>query len=205
MWPAFMLACTSADAPEPSAAQHVREQCVSPFSEDFYFAPEAINPQNELIDSRRRYAYSRFLKSLEAPSLSCGQGITEAYRFLWMPSYAPAVVVLVRGIHREWYLEAAEFKHPRTHQQWTVANRVERGLMDNQVRSLLVGLARAQFWTVPTWKDSPAMDGAMWVIEGRVRDGYRVVSRPNPEDAFFKEAGRAFFTLAGIPVPATAR
>lgn len=202
----LLCACGPPRLPEPSAAQRVREQCDRPWTDDFYFPREAIEPKNELIDDTERQTYSRFLKAFNAPSLSCGDDTsTEAYRFLWMPSYRPAAVIFVRRVAGEWRAEAVEFEHPRTNKPWTVARRFEKSLNDENVAELRSSLARAKFWIIPPWENSLADDGAMWVIEGRLGSGYRVVNRPNPTDPSFKEAGRSFFRLAGLPIPPEAQ
>jgi hypothetical protein len=201
----LMSACTAPEIPEPSLAQRARKECVSRTRDDFYFPFEAINPQNAVIDESERNAYSQFLGALNQPSLSCGDDVTEAYRFLWMPTYRPAAVILVARTGKGWRVDAAQFNHPRTNQPWTVARRVEHGVAEDQVRDLLTSLARAQFWTIATWHDSFVNDGSTWVIEGRLRTGYRVVSRLNPRDEAFKDAGRAFFSLAGMTVPPEAK
>ena len=171
--------CGTPSVPQPSFAERAHEEYDSKESPTFYF-PQAPHSLSGIADETPREECSKFLRSIQAPSLSCGHMVTEAYRLLFLPSYGPAVVILARSTETGWRLEVHEFRHPRTSRPRTVERHVERTLTQDEVRTLLDGLRAADFWTTPAWKNSLSEDGATWVLEGRLNTGSRVVGRRSP-------------------------
>ena len=200
------IACGAPSVPEPTLAQHVRAKCGAPLDDDYFLPIDSINSSNKLLDDTCRERFSLPLRAMKARSFSCGDNtLQEAYRFLWMPSYDPAVVISIRRAGEQWSIDAAQFENPRTGGQWwRVSRRAEHELANNVAATVLRSLAEAGFWTMPAWRDPVAQDGATWVIEGRLANGYRVVSRFTAEEKAFKDVGRAFFTAAGISLPRAA-
>lgn len=194
------IKCSSGGPPEPSRALRARDDCPTASSEDFYFPDEAIDPANDLLDNTLRETYSHLLRAAGAPSLSCG-AVGEAYRFLWIPAFRPARVILLRRTQNDWIVTATGFNDPRIDRTFGVVGDDIRRPNDGQPGELIGALASAGFWTLPAYGNSFIEDGATWVIEGRLRTGYRVVTRLNPSDEKFKSACRQFFLVAGLAVP----
>jgi hypothetical protein len=187
---ATILGCNACDKdlPNPSLAQRAEARCPSSSSSDYYFPNHAVFS-------------SRFLAASSARPLWCGGGELNVYRFLWIPSYRPTLIIEVEHSSGSFNVDAVEFTHPRTGQLYTVQARNHRKVPDADAQSLLRALAKAQFWTTPPYKNPMVDDGAIWIIEGRERYGYRSVIRFNPKETDFIDAGRAFVLLAGKAVP----
>ena len=204
VWIALTLfsSCASETLPEPMFAKSVRSHCPAISSADYYYPPGFVIPDRERLDTAQRDALSRYLRTIEARSLSCGDEVTEAYRLVYAHSFGQAFIVTVATTGSEWNLAAAEFAAFHRQPPWTVTRRVSRVLSAQETLQLLGGLKEAGFWTmVPTWKEFLGQDGGTLMIEGRRRKGYRTVSRPSwPKDSF-GEAGRRFVRLAGFIEP----
>ena len=202
----LLVACHT-DLPEPTSAQRVRSPCPDQNSDSYYFPEGTLIPSSERRDLAQRQGVGKFLTAMGAPSLSCNDDFTEAYRFLWLHSFGPALVVSVMRQNGRWHAEGVEFRYPRSERRWwwTIERRVQTEVLPADAGRLLEALKSAQLWTThPPWRDSSGEDGSLWMIEGRLNRGYRAVSRANPTDKFdkaFKEAARTFVQVAKLSVP----
>jgi hypothetical protein len=59
-------------------------------------------------------------------------------------------------------------------------------------------LAKSNFWKLPADIDEGNTDGAMWVIEGHLKNKYHVVSYHSPGNHQFAKAGRFLISLSGL-------
>ena len=74
----------------------VRPECPSLDAEDYYFPKGALDPSRSKVDGITRDWYSKYLRAMMEPSLSCGQGPDGfAYRFLWLRSSHHPIAVRV--------------------------------------------------------------------------------------------------------------
>jgi hypothetical protein len=200
----LVLVACGIDLPEASSAQRVRIQCSHPTSDIFYFPEDSLIPSGKSDDLAQRQAASRYLAAVDAPSLSCGDGAVEAYRLLWIHAFGSALIVSVAGSEGVWFAESMEPMSPRTGPRLAIEQPMRRELTDADTARLRESLRAAQFWTTAVWSDSGAHDGAVWIIEGRLTRGYRVVSRGNPTDTTdraFKNAARTLLRLADVAIP----
>lgn len=63
---------------------------------------------------------------------------------------------------------------------------------------LQILLKQCDYWNLPPFiRDLKGLDGVFWVLEGHSTDGYWIVNRWSPEDAF-SEVGKYLFQLANI-------
>ena len=201
---ALPASCARDLLPEPSVAERVRPDCPPRVSDQYYFPEFALHPSHETLDVMARSLNSALLSAIEAPSLSCGQSSTDAYRLIWLPTNRPYVVIeIMRGDQSrkaEWFAEGVELTRERGTSNWKVMNRSHRRVTDSEVDELRKSLNRAQFWTATAWENSQVDDGSTWVFEGRHESGYRVVTRANPRQHSFIDAGLLFFKMAGLPI-----
>ena len=201
----LMVSCREVTLPEPSTALRVRRECPPQSGVDFFYPPGAVYEKNLSRDEEQRAMASRFLRAAGVPSLSCGDSVVEGYRLLLMPSYDPAIVLTLSLVNGRWRIDAAEFSDPRTGSTWKVTHRASRVIPDEEILQFLEAVERAKFWLRPAWKESTTQDAATWMIEGRRRTGYRVVTMLDPVDYAFQEVALRFFSFAHIPIPPSAR
>ncbi len=203
----FLVACGGSSYPEPRSGLRVDRDCPSADRGDYYYPEGAIvaNNRNGEDDFWRDW-YGKYLRSANALPLWCG-ATTEAYRFLWLPSYRPAMIVELTRRGNDWQVIRIAFKDPRKNSSSQQANplsvneRVESAATEESVAPFLQTLNDASFWVGSAYLSSKKEDGHRWVIEGR-RDGlYRVVTRHEASDQQFENAARVLVKLAGADIP----
>lgn len=190
-------ACDSL-VPEPVRGEAVRQECPAVSSDDFFFPPGIVAP-NEEHDRNQRQAYSRSLRLADGASLSCGPLPVEAYRLQHWSYFRRTVVISVSRHARGWVVEGTELSadgYPPVQ----VVRRVQHPIGDVEVEALKNALARGHFWTAPRWVETSLGGGPPWAIEGRADSRYRILTRYDG-DPSFAEAARSFFTLARLPAP----
>lgn len=200
------LACNANTNPEPRLGLKVDNACPSSDASDYYYPPATIVANDRGQDNFLREWFSRYLRVAEAAPLWCG-GSTEAYRFLWLPSYRPAMLIELTKGNGDWQLTRIAFNDPRDTVSGTQANplgvnaRNELRVSGQSVAPFLQALGDASYWTGPAYISSNKEDGHRWLIEARRRDLYRVVTRREAEDVKFEDAARALTKLAGFDIP----
>lgn len=198
----FIASACDSKPPQPTRALSVRSEC-PPIAEDVYYFPEgAIARYDARIDQDNRSAYARFLRAAGATSLSCGAHLGEAYRLMWLAHGRPATIVEIRSTTSGAQLIAADFANPQLADPWTVVGRVEKELTSSEVEHIRSTVQQIQFFTLPEWRDYRG--NHVWVLEGRARDKYHVVSRTliiTTRDAEWIDVYTRFFELLGRPLP----
>jgi hypothetical protein len=118
---------------------------------------------------------------------------------MWLPPFRPAVAVTLVKSKEAWTIEGAEFKHPRTTEPWAVSRHIKKAVSNEEAAKVLASLQDLGFWTQLSWEDPEESTGPMWVIEGRIGNGFHVVSRKRaPIDGRFLQAGALFVALSGF-------
>jgi hypothetical protein len=197
------LTSCSAEVPEQSSAQRVANVCPPTNDSDHYLHRDvAILPAS--FGEREREWLSNYLTAAEAESLSCGAHERESYRMLYVQEASRSVVVSVtRTDLSSWAIDATEFA-PRRQPTLSVERRSRLTRTTDDVRPLLEKLERARVWTtMPAWLESDVDDGAMWIVEVRRDQEYRILVRhaPRVSEEPYRQAVRAFVELTGWAVP----
>lgn len=162
----------------------------------YYFPPRTLDPQDDWADGFSGQWYGSLLYKAREPSLSCGEREGTTYRFLYLPTWGPALVVRVDLTAGQAVLHAVELTGHAGFHLGEAACQVARPLAPGEVHHLLMALDRAQFWELPTKEEGMlGCDGTTWVVEGRSGNDYHVVDRWEP-DGPFGELGEVFLTLA---------
>jgi hypothetical protein len=178
-----------------------REACSRPLGAAFYF-PTGIffrkTPSGWDADGADRRGFSKHLRAVAEPSLSCGKRPSRDYRFLWIGSFAEPVVIRAtvpadRDQAASVLLDGVGYDAARLTQRRLSA----LTLVDQ--RRLMAAFSRCEFWNMPAPSDGPIPDGSTWVIEGRSGAVYHVVSRVSPRPGPFRDLGLLFMELAGLP------
>ena len=68
-----------------------------------------------------------------------------------------------------------------------VTQRLQRGLNDTERRRLATALDTLRFFELPTEEHNLGLDGANWILEGRMASKYHVVDRWTPLNGSFRE------------------
>jgi hypothetical protein len=150
-------------------------------------------------DERFAQLYAADLRTVEEPSLSCGQEIVEAYRLLDVPPYgAPRVVI--RASRRS-DARGADVVVIVLQGDGHVADRKERSVSDSEWLVLQSAVQAFDAWHVPPVlidTSRPALtEGAGSVFEARVDNLYHATAAGSVRKDEFDRLARVMFSLAG--------
>ena len=183
-------------------AYSVRPACPSAETTEYFVPAGVLEPDRPDSDAFVRAWYSKHLRVMGEPSLSCGQTAeAESYRFTWLRTFnRPVSVRIVRdavGVR----LVAVELTGAGGYDPGTIATRTEKRISGVDWQVLSAALSKASFWRMPTRPTEPTvgLDGSQWIVEGRRGRGeYHIVDRWTPRRGGYRDAGLTFLTLAGI-------
>jgi hypothetical protein len=177
-------------------AQAARNGCPSPDRDDYYFTSGTFGSDDEFTGQW----YSRNLRAMGEPSLSCGQLDGEAvYRFVWLRSFdAPISVRVVHSAGRT-SVVAVTLTGQGGYDPGQVAHRGEAGRSAREWSELSNALEQTRFWAMPAIsRHAMGVDGARWIVEGRRGDSYHLVDRWSPDKGAYRVAGLLFLKLAAL-------
>jgi hypothetical protein len=157
-------------------------------------------------ERERGWTQQRLLEMGEPFLSCCNPGVDEAYRFTWVRSFHPTVVV------RFWRKGETQYVHVLTRD----LNPEEvRAIANDRLSSRPVQTLSARQWTAVRdavdgsgfWSEAESgtengIDGATWVLEGRRDAGYHFVERWSPESGAFREGCLTLLQVAGFSVSA---
>jgi len=200
-----MLACwVSHDNAVTTFGVRVRSTCTSTLYGEYYFQDRMFSTSEDdgVAD---RGQYSRVLRDLHEPSLSCGPTPDEAYRVVWISPFEPDPVgIRVSRTGERFELVATALRGPDENYRLVTVKRTEKALTRTQWQTLTSALSEANVWLMPfqPLKRVFVLDGADWLFEARSETKYHVVPRHSGDETGpFKTVLRLLFTLAGFPVP----
>jgi hypothetical protein len=180
-----------------------RAACPDASSDEYYFAPGDLGggPNG---DAFRRSWYSTTLRAMSEPSLSCGSNTgDETFRFLWLRSFRPPIVVVVTRSGARAELRAMELAGRGGQQPSAVKWRISRTLTRLQWEELSGTIGTRSFWGFQTTQpqEIPLVnDGAQWILEGRQGNRYHVVDRQTPP-RLMRAVAEVFLKTAGVSLP----
>ena len=128
----------------------------------------------------------------------------EVYRFLWIRSFHPPVMVRIAHGPNNTIIVTSELVGESDDK--ARIRRDSTALPEATWRDLRTLLQRERFWQQPFSDTSRfGLDGARWVIEGLRNDRYTIVDRWTPQDTgatgFVRRIGLAFLNAARVSVP----
>lgn len=152
-----------------------------------YFPRGALHPHPD-GDRGRRIWYSTPLAALEEPSLRASPAPSdEAYRFLFLPSFHQELAVRVERTGATWRIVAKEIGGDGRREPVFVQTEIQRELKQDEWVRLRHLVKEAGFFDLPSQDTSRGLDGAEWILEGRVGDRYHVVDRWCPPTGPYKD------------------
>jgi hypothetical protein len=179
----------------------IRPECPSLDAGDYYFPKRAIDPSRPKIDGLLCDWYSRYLRAMLEPSLSCGarpEGF--AYRFLWLRSFHHPVAIRVEKSGPSVTMSAVELDGTGGNAPGGIVKSGQRELSSAEQGEFLVKLSRVDFWNLRKKEDRFGLDGAQWILEGAENGQYRVVERWSPESGPYHDVCVLLLGFAGIKI-----
>jgi hypothetical protein len=177
-----------------------RPDCKSPDAAEFFFPKGALGERGPQFDqdASNREWYSKHLRSMGEPSLSCGEARRESYRFLWLRTWGHPIAVRVEISSRSNTLTAVELDGAGGYEPGKVSRRVQRQLSVGEWKTFSDALKTAAFWKMQERIPDHGLDGAQWIMEGRSGGDYRVVDRWSPETGAYRDLCLMLVKLAGL-------
>lgn len=116
---------------------------------------------------------------------------SEQYRFTWLRSFDPPVVITITRTNSK----------DKTMLQTTFVDEGKvktnsKVLTQRQWNDFISLLHQEDFWSQPVYEQRMLInDGSFWTIESHQADGYYVVSRRIPENCFLRDIGEYMINL----------
>lgn len=187
------------EVPTPSRAIRANMKCAASSADDYFVPPERLVPSDTQRDARVRGDYSRYLRAMREPSLSCGETQGEVYRLLRLaPTGAPIAVRATRSSASA-ELSVIELETPTWKGPGRITKDTKARLTDGQWRNIMTSVEASQFWNLETYERRDLDDGSAWILEGRRGSAYHVVERTSPQGGPFKDVCLALLRLANTP------
>ena len=176
------VACGRTSLPEIRLATAVRDECPKPTGDNYFFPSGLLDPASREPGGKNAEISSAYLSAVGLPSLSCGVGVQEAYRFVRLGERLPALAISVARANNDWEVTTVEFVAPLPRRpSYAVAKRVVPTVPDSEVHPLIQAIAAADFWMTSGGPGEEG-EGRIVVIEGRLDRSYRVVTRAAGEE-----------------------
>jgi hypothetical protein len=136
--------------------------------------------------------------SLYAQSLSPAPSVAKTWRFTWLRSFHPPVMVRIDvGPDGRMHLTAKQLSGAGGYAPGRIAKQVHRDLTQDEQSKLVAMLDRTRVLDLPPIDCQLGMDGARWIFEASEAGSYRYVNQWSPKDGPAREAGLAFLALTG--------
>jgi hypothetical protein len=179
-----------------------RPECPSLDAGDYYFPKGALDSSRPKIDGLLRGWYSKYLRAMGEPSLSCGpRADGYAYRFLWLRSFHHPIAVRLEKVGPLITLDAVELDGTGGHAPGKIVKRTQRALSPDEESKFVAKLDQVGFWEMRRDQDRFGSDGAQWILEGVDNGQYQVVQRWSPGPGAYREACILLLDLAGFKIP----
>jgi hypothetical protein len=138
--------------------------------------------------------------SLYAQSLSPARSVARTYRFTWLRSFDPPVVVRIDvGADGRMRLVAKQLSGKGGYAPGRIGKQVRRDLSRDEAAGIAAVLDKTHVLDLPPSGCSAVigLDGAQWIFESSEAGSYRFVNRWSPDAGPAREAGLAFLGLTG--------
>jgi hypothetical protein len=175
--------------------------CPARDSDEHFFAPLALylpggyahRAINLWLERHGRIWFSKVLRSMNEPSLSCGHLVGRRYRFLWLPAFHPQVVVTVDVDTNGARMTTKALGH-----DGSIVERLSVDMDAATWQALETEIVKSGIEAeAPTSPEGAGIrDGVRIVFEGRAKEHYKLVYRDNPHSGPVLELGRTFLRLS---------
>jgi hypothetical protein len=184
----------------PRAGAEERAECGTLESDLFYFPRGSLGEKrgDHDLDQSQRVRYSKHLRAMGEPSLSCRPPALETYRLIWLRSFHAPVAVRLEFEKATATLTAVKLNGKGGYQPGVVTKKNFLPLGEKETAQLRAALKKADFWKMQVRRDDAGLDGAQWILEGRKGTEYRVVERWSPKTGPYRELCLSLLKLSGL-------
>ena len=160
-----------------------------------------------LLNMEEAAWYSSHLKAAGEPSLipapESGKSTQKVYRFTWLRSFDPPIIVRIQeGASGTLLMTASRLSGKGGYEPGTVDARVERALTASETGQFRRALAGANELKLKAVTCDLGYDGAMWIFEAKDGGAYRYVNRWSPKSGRMRALGTVMLSFTGWPFDA---
>src|SRR3954464_6678501 len=123
----------------PVAAEipSARPDCARPSADQFFFPGGVLRERTEQFDADQilRAWYSKHLRAMSEPSLSCKPTAAEAYRFLWLRTWGAPIAIRVARNGDDATLSAVILDGSGGYEPAAVSRRIRRKMSAEEWRN----------------------------------------------------------------------
>jgi hypothetical protein len=138
-----------------------------------------------------------YLSDDEPPLCRFRERELEVYRFYWKSSFNGTAVVHIARKGDSVGLRSSRLSHSCLRLREPLIS--VTALSPDDWQKLQGALYGSGFWNLEAADEQLGLDGAWWLIEGRLGDIYHSIERWSPQGSV-RDLGRLFFALAGSPL-----
>ena len=183
---------TSTEATERPSAMRA---CPPSGAADYYFPPD--------VDVFLHTWYSKHLRAMQEPSLSCGARRAEfAYRFLWLRTFHHPICVRIEKEGPSTTLHAVELDGSGGYAPGKLLRQIDRTLSPAEQETLMAVLKKTWYWGRPRYMVGGGLDGAEWILEGAENSQNQIMKEWSPRVSRHRDTCLFFLELAGFSIPA---
>jgi hypothetical protein len=151
-----------------------------------YYFPLGKPNDHVQLDTFSVKWYSGQLEALNEPVLYTSKSNNEIYRFTWLRSFAPAIVIRIEkditGKYFIFWKEGSSSAGYPTNKDYKIVINKQRVITKQEWDLLQYRLKQLSFWNINTVdKSENGMDGAEWILEGKLFSKYHIVDRWSPK------------------------
>lgn len=187
----------------PLATQEYRFLTIG---EDGYF-PRGLLSRQPQLDKSMRSAFAKYLGQVNEPALmnshasdnNSASDTNEVYRFTWLRSFHPKVVIRVWSDNGARMLTVKELVTENENRRAGMTVNHTRHLKQDEWAEFARLFDQACVWTLPSAPEVIANDGAWWVFEAASPGHYQIVNRQVPESSY-RELCLYLLKLSGLPL-----
>ena len=135
-----------------SFAGDAKTDCPQSSADDYFFL---ASPSKSSQDKFKRQWYSKHLRAMSEPTLSCGpSSAEETYRFLWLLSFHNPIAVRVARSNEGVQLSAVELSGAGGYEPGTIVKQLQKSLSPDQWQTLISEVEACKYWSQPSVDNS---------------------------------------------------
>lgn len=136
-----------------------------------------FTPDKDLKDTFVVNWYSKHLHAMEEPLLFNKIINKEVYRFLWLRTFDPPIMVRIEKTGKQHYLYWKKCDGMGGYNPGDIIINKNKKLTKSQWNSFKCRFQKLNFWEAPIGIRSIGLDGAEWILEGVNQSQYKVLSK----------------------------
>ncbi|MBT9485298.1 hypothetical protein [Sediminibacterium sp.] len=147
------------------------------------FLSDTINQ----LDTFRNAWYSKMLFALHEPVLFKNKDTSEVFRFTWLRTFHNPISIRVKRIEKDYVLTLKITEGSGGYEAGKLIKDTSFFITADEWKVISSKISGIKFWQLKSFINDGGKDGSEWILEGKNRNEYQVVSRWSPNTIRYKE------------------